>query len=180
MRAGCRSRGAPRANSRICPQGRADFLHGGRRRSDPCGRCIFICVGTPPKIPRGPTFPPLTRCAANRGGGASPKLVIEKSTVPARTGLRAQPGSFRILPGQRREFRVASIRNFSGKAPPSGDFSTRPHRRWRGGSVVSGGTEGNLPAHSGEDFPGVRCTMEPVPPGNKAEFWLHHQPARAD
>ena len=55
------------------------------------GDAIFICVGTPPKESGEADLSAIDQVARQIAEQArSPKLVIEKSTVPARTGLELQ------------------------------------------------------------------------------------------
>jgi UDPglucose 6-dehydrogenase len=87
------------------------------------GDAIFICVGTPP-LPNGDAdlsaIDHVARTIANES--SSPKLVIEKSTVPARTGEELK----RALTVYGRKsgvtFRVASNPEFLREGTAVGDF----------------------------------------------------------
>ena len=84
---------------------------------------IFICVGTPP-LPNGDADLSAIDSVARLVGteARSPKLVIEKSTVPAQTGqqLKRQLGMY----GRNgtAEFRVASNPEFLREGTAVGDF----------------------------------------------------------
>ena len=55
------------------------------------GEAIFICVGTPPRSDGSADLSAIDHVAQQIAAEArSPKLVIEKSTVPARTGIELQ------------------------------------------------------------------------------------------
>lgn len=87
------------------------------------GDAIFICVGTPPKENGEADLSAIDQVARQIAEHArSPKLVIEKSTVPARTGLELQ----RALAAYGREgkstFRVASNPEFLREGTAVGDF----------------------------------------------------------
>ena len=87
------------------------------------GDAIFICVGTPP-LPNGDAdLSAIDHVARTIAGEArSPKLVIEKSTVPARTGEELK----RALTVYGRKsgvtFRVASNPEFLREGTAVGDF----------------------------------------------------------
>ena len=87
------------------------------------GDAIFICVGTPP-LPNGDAdLSAIDHVARTIAGEArSPKLVIEKSTVPARTGEELK----RALSVYGRKsgvaFRVASNPEFLREGTAVGDF----------------------------------------------------------
>jgi len=55
------------------------------------GEAIFICVGTPPRSDGSADLSAIDHVAQQIAAEArSPKLVVEKSTVPARTGMELQ------------------------------------------------------------------------------------------
>src|SRR5262244_4317731 len=55
------------------------------------GDAIFICVGTPPREDGSAELSAIDHVAQQIAAEAqSPKLVVEKSTVPARTGIELQ------------------------------------------------------------------------------------------
>jgi UDPglucose 6-dehydrogenase len=84
------------------------------------GDAIFICVGTPPKDSGEADLSAIDQVARQIAEQArSPKLVIEKSTVPARTGLELQRARF---------------------------LSSRPDCSGRGGRIRRGRFARNLPA----------------------------------
>jgi UDPglucose 6-dehydrogenase len=95
------------------------------------GDAVFICVGTPP-LPNGDAdlsaIDHVARVVATES--RSPKLVIEKSTVPARTGQELK----RALSVYGRKsgvtFRVASNPEFLREGTA---LASRPHRCWRRG-----------------------------------------------
>lgn len=87
------------------------------------GDAIFICVGTPPKENGEADLSAIDHVARQIAEEArSSKLVIEKSTVPARTGLELQ----RALHGYSRnndiQFHVASNPEFLREGTAVGDF----------------------------------------------------------
>jgi UDPglucose 6-dehydrogenase len=87
------------------------------------GDAIFICVGTPPKENGEADLSAIDHVARQIAEEArTPKLVIEKSTVPARTGLELQ----RALGGYSRNgdvrFRVASNPEFLREGTAVADF----------------------------------------------------------
>src|SRR5260370_10041441 len=87
------------------------------------GDAIFICVGTPPKENGDADLSAIDHVARQIATEArSPKLVIEKSTVPARTGL----GIPRALTAHTRNsgvtFRVASTPGFLREGTGGLDF----------------------------------------------------------
>ena len=84
---------------------------------------IFICVGTPPKESGEADLSAIDHVAREIAAEArTPKLVIEKSTVPARTGLELS----RALSAYSRngiiKFRVASNPEFLREGTAVGDF----------------------------------------------------------
>ena len=90
------------------------------------GDAIFICVGTPPKDSGEADLSAIDNVARQIAAEArTPKLVIEKSTVPARTGLELSRALSAYSRGSDVRFRVASNPEFLAKALPSAIFSTR-------------------------------------------------------
>jgi UDPglucose 6-dehydrogenase len=85
-------------------------------------QAIFICVGTPPKESGEADLSAIDNCARQIAAEADgPKLVIEKSTVPARTGLELS----RALAAYSRHglhFRVASNPEFLREGTAVEDF----------------------------------------------------------
>lgn len=84
---------------------------------------VFICVGTPPKEDGSADLSAIDHVAQQIAAEAeSPKLVVEKSTVPARTGLELQ----RALAAYSRKndirFRVASNPEFLREGTAVSDF----------------------------------------------------------
>src|SRR5207245_5657772 len=87
------------------------------------GDAIFICVGTPPKETGEPDLSAIDNVARQIATEArSPKLVIEKSTVPAHTGQQLK----RALSAYRRDggatFHVASNPEFLREGTAVEDF----------------------------------------------------------
>lgn len=86
------------------------------------GDAIFICVGTPPKPNGEADLSAIDHVARQIAAEAqSPKLVIEKSTVPARTGIELR----RALTAYSRNgltFRVASNPEFLREGTAVDDF----------------------------------------------------------
>lgn len=87
------------------------------------GEAIFICVGTPPKEDGSADLSAIDHVAQQIAREArSPKLVVEKSTVPARTGIELR----RALTAYNRNpdlaFRVASNPEFLREGTAVGDF----------------------------------------------------------
>lgn len=87
------------------------------------GDAIFICVGTPPKENGEADLSAIDQVARQIAEQArSPKLVIEKSTVPARTGLELQRALAAYAQGAKSTFRVASNPEFLREGTAVGDF----------------------------------------------------------
>lgn len=87
------------------------------------GEAIFICVGTPPKENGEADLSAIDQVARQIAEHArSPKLVIEKSTVPARTGLELQRALAAYRSGDKSNFRVASNPEFLREGTAVGDF----------------------------------------------------------
>jgi UDPglucose 6-dehydrogenase len=86
------------------------------------GEAIFICVGTPPRPDGSADLSAIDHVAQQIAAEArSPKLVVEKSTVPARTGIELQ----RVLSAYSRGnggFRVASNPEFLREGTAVEDF----------------------------------------------------------
>jgi UDPglucose 6-dehydrogenase len=86
------------------------------------GDAIFICVGTPPRHDGSADLSAIDHVAQQIAAEArSPKLVVEKSTVPARTGIELQ----RALSAYSRGnggFRVASNPEFLREGTAVEDF----------------------------------------------------------
>jgi UDPglucose 6-dehydrogenase len=87
------------------------------------GDAIFICVGTPPKESGEADLSAIDQVARQIAEQArSPKLVIEKSTVPARTGLELQRALAAYSSGGKNTFRVASNPEFLREGTAVSDF----------------------------------------------------------
>lgn len=87
------------------------------------GDAIFICVGTPP-LPNGDAdLSAIDHVARTIAGEArSPKLVVEKSTVPARTGEELKRALSVYGRKSAVQFRVASNPEFLREGTAVGDF----------------------------------------------------------
>ena len=84
---------------------------------------IFICVGTPPKENGGADLSAIDNVARQIATEArSPKLVIEKSTVPARTGLELRRALNAYSRNSGLTFRVVSNPEFLREGTAVGDF----------------------------------------------------------
>ena len=87
------------------------------------GDAIFICVGTPPKDDGSADLSAIDHVAQQIAAEArSPKLVVEKSTVPARTGLELQRVLAAYARGGDLRLRVASNPEFLREGTAVGDF----------------------------------------------------------
>ena len=87
------------------------------------GDVIFICVGTPPKENGEADLSAIDQVARQIAEHArSPKLVVEKSTVPARTGLELQRALAAYSSGGKSNFRVASNPEFLREGTAVEDF----------------------------------------------------------
>ena len=87
------------------------------------GDVIFICVGTPPKESGEADLSAIERVARQIAEEAcSPKLVVEKSTVPAGTGLNLQRALIAYSCGKKNLFRVASNPEFLREGNAVEDF----------------------------------------------------------
>jgi UDPglucose 6-dehydrogenase len=84
---------------------------------------IFICVGTPPKENGDADLSAIDHVARQIATEArSPKLVIEKSTVPARTGLELRRALTAYSRNSGLSFRVASNPEFLREGTAVSDF----------------------------------------------------------
>ena len=87
------------------------------------GDAIFICVGTPPKESGEADLSAIDHVARQIAAEArAPKLVIEKSTVPARTGLELSRALTAYSRNSSLKFRVASNPEFLREGTAVGDF----------------------------------------------------------
>ena len=86
------------------------------------GEAIFICVGTPPRNDGSADLSAIDHVAQQIAAEArSPKLVVEKSTVPARTGIELQRALAAYSRGGN-AFRVASNPEFLREGTAVEDF----------------------------------------------------------
>jgi UDPglucose 6-dehydrogenase len=86
------------------------------------GEAIFICVGTPPRNDGSADLSAIDYVAQQIAAEArSPKLVVEKSTVPARTGIELQRALTAYSRGGN-AFRVASNPEFLREGTAVEDF----------------------------------------------------------
>jgi UDPglucose 6-dehydrogenase len=135
------------------------------------GDAIFICVGTPPKDSGEADLSAIDHVARQIAAEArSSKLVIEKSTVPARTGLELSRALTAYSKKGELKFRVASNPEFLREGTAVGDFF-HPDR------IVVGVEDPSSAAELREIYrPILEKTFHcPVhdgacPPGHKAEF----------
>ena len=87
------------------------------------GEVIFICVGTPPKDTGEADLSAIDHVARQIAQEArSPKLVVEKSTVPALTGMQLQKALAAYSRGGDMKFQVASNPEFLREGTAVGDF----------------------------------------------------------
>jgi UDPglucose 6-dehydrogenase len=87
------------------------------------GEVIFICVGTPPKETGEADLSAIDHVARQVATEArSPKLVVEKSTVPALTGVQLQKALAAYSPDGGAKFRVASNPEFLREGTAVADF----------------------------------------------------------
>jgi UDPglucose 6-dehydrogenase len=87
------------------------------------GEAIFICVGTPPRESGEADLSAIDYVARQIASEArSPKLVVEKSTVPARTGLELSRALSAYSRKNNVKFRVASNPEFLREGTAVGDF----------------------------------------------------------
>ena len=87
------------------------------------GEVIFICVGTPPKDTGEADLSAIDHVARQIAQDATtPKLVVEKSTVPALTGMQLQKALAAYSRGGKLSFQVASNPEFLREGTAVGDF----------------------------------------------------------
>jgi len=87
------------------------------------GEVIFICVGTPPKESGEADLSAIDHVARQIAMEArTPKLVVEKSTVPALTGVQLQKALAAYSPDGSIKFQVASNPEFLREGTAVGDF----------------------------------------------------------
>jgi len=87
------------------------------------GDVIFICVGTPPRESGEADLSAIDHVARQVATEArSPKLVVEKSTVPALTGVQLHKALAAYSPGSGPKFQVASNPEFLREGTAVGDF----------------------------------------------------------
>ena len=87
------------------------------------GEVIFICVGTPPKENGEANLSAIDHVARQIAQEArSPKLVVEKSTVPALTGIQLQKALAAYSPNGTVQFQVASNPEFLREGTAVSDF----------------------------------------------------------
>jgi UDPglucose 6-dehydrogenase len=87
------------------------------------GEVIFICVGTPPKETGEADLSAIDHVARQVATEArSPKLVVEKSTVPALTGVQLQKALAAYSPDGGAKFQVASNPEFLREGTAVADF----------------------------------------------------------
>ncbi len=87
------------------------------------GEAIFICVGTPPKESGEADLSAIDNVAKQIAREArTPKLVVEKSTVPARTGIELQRALIAYTRDSKLQFRVASNPEFLREGTAVEDF----------------------------------------------------------
>src|SRR5207245_11777581 len=135
------------------------------------GDAIFICVGTPPKDSGEADLSAIDHVARQIAAEAkSPKLVIEKSTVPARTGLELSRALAAYSKNSNIKFRVASNPEFLREGTAVADFF-HPDR------IVVVVEDASSAAELREIYRPIlqRSFQCPVhngtcPPGQKAEF----------
>lgn len=135
------------------------------------GEAIFICVGTPPKESGEADLSAIDHVARQIAAEAqTPKLVIEKSTVPARTGIELSRALSAYSRNSNMKFRVASNPEFLREGTAVGDFF-HPDR------VVVGVEDSSSAGTLREIYRPIldrtfRCPVHngTCPPGPKAEF----------
>ena len=132
---------------------------------------IFICVGTPPKDSGEADLSAIDNVARQIAAEAkSSKLVIEKSTVPARTGLELSRALSAYSKNSKVRFRVVSNPEFLREGTAVADF-LHPDR------IVVGVEDPSSAAELREIYRPIleksfRCPVHngTCPPGRKAEF----------
>src|SRR5246500_5088363 len=135
------------------------------------GEAIFICVGTPPKDSGEADLSAIDNVARQIAAEAkTPKLVIEKSTVPARTGIELNRALAAYSRNSSMKFRVASNPEFLREGTAVGDFF-HPDR------IVVGVEDPSAAAELREIYRPIleksfRCPVHngTCPPGQKVEF----------
>ena len=135
------------------------------------GDAIFICVGTPPKDSGEADLSAIDHVARQIAAEAkSPKLVVEKSTVPARTGLELSRALSAYSKNSNVKFRVASNPEFLREGTAVADFF-HPDR------IVVGVEDPSSAAELREIYRPIlersfRCPVHngTCPPGRIAEF----------
>jgi UDPglucose 6-dehydrogenase len=135
------------------------------------GEAIFICVGTPPKDSGEADLSAIDHVARQIAAEArSSKLVIEKSTVPARTGMELSRALAAYSRNGELKFRVASNPEFLREGTAVGDFF-HPDR------IVVGVEDPSSAAELREIYRPIleksfHCPVHGggCPPGHKAEF----------
>jgi UDPglucose 6-dehydrogenase len=135
------------------------------------GDAIFICVGTPPKDSGEADLSAIDNVARQIAAEAkTSKLVIEKSTVPARTGLELSRALAAYSKNTSVKHRVASNPEFLREGTAVGDFF-HPDR------IVVGVEDPSSAAELREIYKPIleksfRCPVHKgtCPPGHKAEF----------
>jgi UDPglucose 6-dehydrogenase len=135
------------------------------------GQAIFICVGTPPKESGEADLSAIDHVARQIAAEArTPKLVVEKSTVPARTGLELSRALAAYSKSSNVKFRVASNPEFLREGTAVEDF-LHPDR------IVVGVEDPSSAKELEEIYRPIldksfRCPVHngTCPPGPKAEF----------
>ena len=135
------------------------------------GDAIFICVGTPPKFSGEADLSAIDNVARQIAAEAhAPKLVVEKSTVPARTGLELSRALAAYSKNSAIKHRVASNPEFLREGTAVYDFF-HPDR------IVVGVEDPSAAAELREIYRPIleknfRCPVHngACPPGHKAEF----------
>jgi UDPglucose 6-dehydrogenase len=135
------------------------------------GEAIFICVGTPPKDSGEADLSAIDHVARQIAAEAkTPKLVVEKSTVPARTGLELSRALSAYSKNTNVKHRVASNPEFLREGTAVYDFF-HPDR------IVVGVEDPSSAAELREIYRPIleksfRCPVHDgtCPPGHKAEF----------
>jgi UDPglucose 6-dehydrogenase len=132
---------------------------------------IFICVGTPPKESGEADLSAIDNVARQIAAEArTSKLIVEKSTVPARTGLELSRALSAYSRNSKVRFRVASNPEFLREGTAVGDF-LHPDR------IVVGVEDPSSAAELREIYRPIleksfHCPVHngTCPPGTKAEF----------
>jgi UDPglucose 6-dehydrogenase len=132
---------------------------------------IFICVGTPPKESGEADLSAIDHVARQIATEAkTPKLIVEKSTVPARTGIELRRALSAYSKNSNVIFRVASNPEFLREGTAVSDF-LHPDR------IVIGVEDSSSAAELWEIYRPIleksfHCPVHngTCPPGPKAEF----------